>query len=268
MHIKKAAGTTLNHIMRINYLFRHCDVKVLNAGSDDVFRAVDMERLLKINPFVASISGHEVRPCGDLHSIIPSIKYITLLRDPVKRYLSQYQHNYEKLGEKLTFSQYLNTASSFNKQTITIAGCENLELAKEILANRFFLVGTVEAFDEFLVMLRYKIKDRRLHLYYKKQNIRNRRSPLRRNLDEKLEKYKELIIERNLLDIELYRFVKEELLPSERTAYGENLQKDIENFKATNTNFYRPMLRYLDFGYRKFYLQPMIHYFRKKNGLS
>ncbi|MFX0197728.1 MAG: sulfotransferase family 2 domain-containing protein [Candidatus Hodarchaeota archaeon] len=268
VHIKKAAGTTLNHIMRINYIFRHCDVKVLEAGSDDVFRAADMKHLLKINPFVASISGHEVRPYGDLRSFIPSIKFITLLRDPVKRYLSQYQHNYEILGEKLAFSQYLNTESSFNKQTRTIAGCDDVELAKEILARRFFLVGTVEAFDEFLVILKNKIKDRKLHLGYKKQNIRNEKSALRKSLDEKYEEYKERIIERNLLDIELYRYVNEVLLPLEREKYGKNLQKHVEDFKATNTNFYRPLFRYLDFGYRKLYFQPMIQYVRRKNRLS
>ena len=106
-HIKKAAGTTLSHILRINFFLRHCDVKVLSIGSGNCFQAEDMFRLFQINPYIVSIGGHSVVPFGNLAAHFENIRFITVLRDPVQRYLSQYQHNVEKLGYPGSFQAFL-----------------------------------------------------------------------------------------------------------------------------------------------------------------
>lgn len=267
VHIKKCAGTTLTHILRLNFFLRHCDVRCLSETSSGIFQAKDMNKLMRINPLVKCIAGHEVKPFGNLVITYPGIRFITLLRDPVQRYISQYHYNTEKLGSNLSFDDFLKTKRSFNKQTRAIAGSEDLVTAKDILNRFFFLVGIVEEFDEFLILLKKKLEPLRFRPGYRVQNVANKHSPMRRSIEKQLHKYHEQIIERNLLDIELYNYVKNDVLPKAKKEYGPTFEHDVAQFKKSKKTYSRNLLRYLDYVYRKCYFGPILKTIRKANGL-
>ena len=266
VHIEKAAGTTLIHLLRSNYFMRYCDVTPLYRGSKMIFNAKDLKKVISINPFVKCVAGHSVSPTSNLTDIVPDIKYITILRNPINRYISHYQYWVERLDRELTFEQFLKTGKA-NLQTKKIAGSDNLSMAKEILSKNFFLVGIVEEFDQFLVLLKNKIKPLKFEPMYEIKNLSNSKSPIKYKIQKDIEKYYDDIIKANLLDIDLYNFAKKFLLPKERKNYGNDFLNDLNNFKSSQKKHFKGFNRYADYFIRKCYYEPIFKIIRKKNGL-
>jgi hypothetical protein len=267
VHIEKAAGTTLNHLLRLNYFPRYCDVRPLSYTSKGVFGVNDMKRVFAINPAVKCISGHAIRPFANLCDLIPKIRYITLLRDPLYRYISHYQFWVEKLQKKITFDQFLDLKNTFNFQTKKIAGTEDLYLAKDILARRFFLVGLVEEFDRFLILLKKNLEPFNFCPGYRVQRIGDRKSIIRRKVMDNLNYYHDRIIKANLLDIELYKFARDELIPKEIEKYGSDFENDVRTFTNSRPDYSRKLVRYIEYLFRKCYYEPIFGCIRVFNGL-
>lgn len=268
VHIHKAAGTTLTHILRINFFLTHVDVKALCKDSKGIFQSDDMKKIMIINPFVRCIAGHDIKPFSNLSDKFSRIRYITLLRDPIKRTISQYQYNVEYHGSNLTFDEYLSTPGSNNEQTRWIAGSDDIDLAKKTISKSFFLVGVVEQFDEFLILLKKKLEPIKFRPGYKLQNIAKKNSPIRDHINRNFDKYKEKIIKQNLLDIELYNYVKDEILPKEKKAYGSTFYHDVAQFKKLEKRYASNLRRYLDYVYRKCYYVPILKLIKKVNRIG
>ena len=268
VHIYKAAGTTLAHILRLNFFLTHLDVRVLCEDSRGIFQSADMKKIMLINPFVRCISGHDIKPYSDLLDKFPGIRYITLLRDPIKRTLSQYQYNVEKLGSNLSFDEHLRIPGENNTQTRWIAGSDDIDLAKKNIIKRFFLVGIVEEFDEFLILLRKKLEPLKFRPGYRTQNVAKKDSPIRTNINRHFDDYREKIIRRNHLDIELYNYIKEEILPKEKKDYGPSFEFDVAQFKKLEKRYASNLLRYLDYFYRKCYYMPILKLIQKVNKIG
>lgn len=267
VHIEKAAGTTLIHQLRLNFFLRHCDVAPLSIESNKIFRAEDMRVFLKINPAVMSIAGHAVQPISDLETLVPNIRYITILRDPIKRFVSQYQYWVEKLDRNLSFEEFLNHEDAINWQTKKMAGCEDINLAKSVLSNKFFLVGIVEEFDEFLILLTKKLKPFKFRPGYKLQNVGGKTSLIRKDMSNYLDKYSDMIFQRNALDLELYEYVKNTIIPQEKVAYGSGLEHDVDMFRQASKGYFLNFLRYIEYLYRKAYIHPIVANIRRQHGL-
>ena len=58
-HIEKAAGTSLIHLLRVNYFMKYCDVMPLSIKSSGILRADDLRKIMIINPAFKMYS----RPC-------------------------------------------------------------------------------------------------------------------------------------------------------------------------------------------------------------
>jgi hypothetical protein len=267
VHIYKAAGTTLTHILRLNFFLTHVDVRTLCKESQGIFQSVDMKKIMIMNPFVRCIAGHDIKPFSNLSDIFPNIRYITLLRDPIKRAISQYHYNVETHGFNLSFDEYLRMPQEMNTQTRWIAGSDDIDLAKRNLIKRFFLVGIVEEFDEFLILLKRKLEPFTFRPGYESKNVGNKYSSIRTDISRNFQKYKEKIIEHNALDIELYNYVKDEVLPSEKNVYGPNFDYDVTQFKKLERGYSRNLFRYIDYICRKVYYYPIIRLIRELNGL-
>ena len=266
VHIEKAAGTTFIHILRSNFFMRYCDVKPLESKSEKLFSPNDFKKVITINPFVKCIAGHSINPTIKLLSVVPNIKYITILRNPIERFVSQYQYWVEGMGKKLTFEQFLKSGAA-NLQTKKIAGTANLSKAKKILTKSFFLVGIVEEFDQFLILLKNKMKPFDFEPMYEIKNFSNSKSPIKKKINRGIEDYYDDIIKVNLLDIDLYNFAKDYLLPKEKENYGKNFINDLNNFKSLPKKHFKDFKMYTDYFFRKCYYDPIFKIIRKKNGL-
>ena len=198
IHIPKAAGTTFYQVLNHQYKAQH--IQYIKEGmskqrSIDAFRKLPEEKKARLR----CIRGH--MPFG-LHQWLPKpATYITILRNPVNRVLSQYyyicrtpvHHLHSELIEKNvsleTYVRMVSDMNTTNLQTRWVAGCvdfdsvmppygdlpaDALDLAKENIENFFSVCGLTERFDESLLLIR------RIHgwknVYYMRRNVGKRRS--------------------------------------------------------------------------------------------
>lgn len=264
VHIEKAAGTTLIHILRHNFFMRYLDVRPYSVNSAKLFTAGDLRVSRRMLPGVRCISGHAVRPVADLESSGEDIKYITVLRSPVERYLSQFKYWTDRMGTRLTFEQFLAHEPAWNFQTKKIAGNDDVDLAKRLIEERFLLVGTVERFNEFLFLLKKKLEPMPFDVRYSQKNLAKRDGMV----DELYATYGDEIEARNMLDTELYNYLENSLLPRFVNEYGEGFQSNYEQFELDLALGNEPMLRRrVDYVFRKCYVEPVGGLIRILHGL-
>jgi hypothetical protein len=72
VHIEKAAGTTLNHILRHNFFLRYIDVRPFFKESKGLFLSKDLEVARRVLPGLSCISGHSPRSNKAIHFTIPA----------------------------------------------------------------------------------------------------------------------------------------------------------------------------------------------------
>jgi hypothetical protein len=260
-HIEKAAGTSLIGCLREAYPMRFAAMRPL-TGPRTHATLQDLRIALRLNPFLACVSGHAVVPWGDLGES-GRLSYITLLRDPVERAASQYAFWVQRMGSSMTPERFLEHRTAGNFQVKKIAGCADLEEARRILEDRFLLAGTVENFDEFLVMLAAKLGMPIERFVYRMKNTAAGRAPLIIP-----QGFRERLAEINQLDAALYAWVRDDLVPRYRRAFPGNLNGDLEAFRRTLTggpgwSWRRPV----DLIYRNAWMKPLTGIVRLANGL-
>ena len=263
VHIEKAAGTTFNSILQRNFMYKHCDVKPLFLDDKGVFSARSMKTLLRVNPFIKSISGHSVQPHGDLSISFPHVKYVTLLRDPVFRYISQYQYHVDRRESRWSFQHFLEKKFAHNFQTKKIAGEENITKAKEILVKKFLLVGLTEEFESFLYILQNKLYPLSFDINYK---IKNRASnnKIKKKIVKHFDEYRDVIVQNNYLDIQLYEFVKNRLFRNEKKILSSKQKEQRIDVKKENIN--QNKINFLLYKiYRKIYYEQTVKVIRILN---
>lgn len=264
VHIEKAAGTTFIHILRHNFLLKYLDARPFSWKSQGLFLARDLQIARRIVPGLCCIAGHAVKPYSDLRSHDRRIKYITIFRDPCKRYVSQYQYWVDRMGKKLSFEEFLELDETRNFQVRKIAGSEDLNKAVSILENEMLLVGFVERYDEFLVLLQDKLEGESFDPRYRRLN-EGRGSV---SAEEILNKYRNQIENVNGMDLELYNFALKNIYPRQVDEFHDDLQRRLQEFQEYNAKTGPVMWpRYTDFVFRKGYLEPVTGGLRLMNGL-
>lgn len=146
VHIQKAAGTTLKFILKNSLGVRHSDVNPVDPPYDRPFAAADLEFVKSTNPWLCSISSHEIiQPTLHLgDAVMP----FTMLRDPLSRSISHYQDKVVRGRRGPSFDEYVEDPANHNFQVRKIAGAEDLERARTLLLERFFFTGLAERFAE------------------------------------------------------------------------------------------------------------------------
>lgn len=231
LHIPKTAGTTLNRIIEWQYnplsIFTMDPYRI--RATAERFKTLSEQRRRRFRV----VRGHMYY---GLHEFLPQgATYITMLREPVARFLSSYYFIlrrplhplHRKLKrEQLGVDDYLRLIPHRNNfQCRLIAGVEGtvigddrlLETAKENLAKSFSVVGICERFEESLV-LAAKTFDWAVP-YYENRKVSKNRSPVAPSSIE-------LIREHDRLDIALYEFGKklfEESLHRKQEAVRDGL---------------------------------------------
>jgi hypothetical protein len=260
IHIPKAAGTTLNYILRHSLGRSFLEVEPW-IDIRRVFSPADLKLLRERMPWVEHISSHYVRAYSMLETVQEDIKYFTIIREPIARYISDFYHLKDINARVANFYEFLNNKAWRNKQTKYIAGCEDVEKAKQILMDKFVFVGLLECMDESLVMLKKTLPEIPLDIRYGTPKNVSKRKQEQQNVRDHWEQYAEWAHENNRADMELYRFVTEELYPSQKERYGLSLENDVASFKVENVSVSPKPL----WGSRasRLYYKLLLTYFRK-----
>lgn len=222
LHIPKAAGTTLRSVIHRQYPDRQVQqiwsVPSLEESISE-FKDLPPERRKEIR----FLTGHGV---FGLHSFLEGdTEYVTMLRRPVRRVISNYHHvlrspNHRLHGEVaeggMSLLEYVSSGvnqaldNQMVRQVVGNEGSEDpgegtLNQAKANLDEWFGVVGLVERFDESLLLMkkRYGWGDVSYH--------RRNATPNRRKKEDYPQHVVREIKQRNRLDAELYEYGKERL---------------------------------------------------------
>jgi hypothetical protein len=196
LHIPKTAGMTLQKILQYHYgdafqgagkpRGRHAPPHQRTPNVFSRFEHADTRlREIAAKPGVRAVSGHITFGLHD--RLPPDARYITILRDPVERTLSQYYFHVRPHAEagkaarrdlappwlpppssELTLEECLTERGYIpdNLQTRMLCGLVSpydplppraLEQALHNLRERFAFVGTTERFEEFLALLNLEL---------------------------------------------------------------------------------------------------------------
>lgn len=230
-HILKTGGLAFSNIMQRQY-----KPNFFMATQEPFKVRKEINQLKKITKDsdnrIRAVSGH----IGiGLHELLPQpSKYITILRDPIDRLLSQYYHCCRG-GLVLPIKDFVSMQPrfSYNLQTRFLSGFEfNEQLTGAWDANSFFDVdldyyrakcttatlesakvnlkergyfGLTERFEESLLMFKQNLGWKWKNIWYIKTNIGTNRPHNEVISDDILECLQKV----NELDAELYRYAKE-----------------------------------------------------------
>jgi hypothetical protein len=205
LHIPKTAGSTFQFILENSFGIRACHT---NHTKHKLFDQKDFEFARKFFPGLRSIAGHNlINPTG---LDVPNPFFMTFLREPVARVISQFQDGILVGKSTATFEAALSQNEDFeNLHVKLIAGERNLDKAKRLL-EQYDFVGLTEKFDLSLDVLD-KLCPVKLNLNYKRK--RSHPDNTIKKSVEKDERLKEMAREKNRLDIELYSFAVNEIFP-------------------------------------------------------
>lgn len=231
LHIPKTAGMTLRALLASRYPARHTFV-IGNDINADIERFVTMDDDSRAR--IRLLMGHM---SFGLHRFLPTgARYVTMLRDPVERVLSEYRflkrntlHPFHSRVASMSIHDYLEsgfTGQSSNGQTRLlsgshepgrpgIAGREPLDehhLARALgaLDRHFLVAGIQERFDESLLLVSRAL-GWRLWPFFVSRNVTTRsREAADVRIDDG-EEVRAAIAERNQLDIGLYGEVSRRL---------------------------------------------------------
>jgi hypothetical protein len=204
----KSGGTTLKSIIKANTKPKwNYDVYYEKKIREKKLRELSKKR-------VSCIQGHF--PFGVHRHFRKSCTYITMLREPIDRLISEYyfirnspKHKQYFKIKKMSLDEYLSLPSNKNKQTRLISGSNenqltrsHLEKAKENIKKHFSVAGITEMFNESLFLMQKEFGWK--YTFLKKTNVNKKRPPVGKVPKKTIR----LAINNNQLDIELYAFVK------------------------------------------------------------
>ena len=235
IHINKTAGSTVRYILRSTFGINHCEVEPWHAQwTDPPFSTQDLQRLRKVYPHLESIGGHRVTGYVDLQENGAQLKYFTFMRDPLKTCASRFQYNIQYRKKKnLVFEEWIQKEWTRNHQTKMIARVPDVNEAIRIIQDKNIFVGLTERFDESMVLLKALVADN-LNISYKSVNVARKNALAERLLST--ESTRQMLIEANQTDLELYNFIKKELYPAFQREYGPNLERDVVDYQQDRDN--------------------------------
>lgn len=251
LHIHRTAGNTLDRILQKkfgNSLLKRQLKKIQFNQSGEL----SLEDSLKHKRFSDKYFTSHV--CYGIHELLPQPStYISFVRDPVSRIISLYYYSkltpiafYHGLACKKSLEDFaLNTTlhELDNGQVRIIAGgskdyfmnrtpygkCDQslLETAKDNIHKHFTLVGVTDLFDESLFLL-CNAYSWRMPYYFRLNQSSGDKPIISQEIRDK-------IAEKNYLDLELYRYCKQQLLEKLQTI--PQSKQELEQYRKNNQRF-------------------------------
>lgn len=264
-HIEKAAGTTFIEILRRNFLFRFAEVRPFYEASGTSFLHEDLRLQMRLNPFTRIIAGHAIKPFNHIGGSRFSLKYISILRDPCKRYVSQYMYWRNRMGIDISFPDFLKISELHNFHVRKLSATGNVEAVIRSIEEQFLLVGVTEEFDKVILLLSALLKDELPDIRYRIKNV----SHYQDEAAELATRYADTIRRNNEQDQILYDHVRNQLMPDYIRNYGESFLDDLVAFQERN-NGYTDAARVAHYtyqAYNKFYMVPVTGLLRLSHGM-
>jgi Galactose-3-O-sulfotransferase len=251
LHIPKAAGTTLRKIIERQY--RRF---TLFSAYDDSRRSGNRQLLASLprakSATIGLLEGHIEY---GWHELLPKkALYLTMLREPTERVVSNYYfilkhpgHRLHELANKYNIDEFVKARvdhDSLNGQTQWLSGKLSspeheitiddtvLQLAKQNVLDKIECVGVSEKFDQSIVSFQKKLRWR--WIYYTRQNVTKSRPAVDALSDRTLR----TIREANQLDLDLYNLALSKFEESVG-AMGDAFLREVAHFELANRTYGR-----------------------------
>jgi hypothetical protein len=216
-HVQKAGGTTVEVILRRHFGVRHVQV---NPRLGWRYGASDFRFDRRMNPLARSYASHWLRPFVDFGTYDDRIMWVTMLREPIARFLSHYQYAVERMGRRKSFVDWMRNPRQHDWQTRLLAGRADADAAFQILSERYRCVGLLERFDESLLLMRARIGLPQLRVNYTRPVNAAQSHRFKEQTREAFEAHRDECLEYNGQDVRLYERVAAELFPAQVATYG------------------------------------------------
>jgi len=227
LHIPKTGGTSFRFVLENSLGVHHCHTM---HTKQRVFQQADLEFAKRMFPGLRSIAGHNL--VDPLTLAVCNPFYITFLREPIMRVISHYQDTVLRGKNEKSFELCIREQGPLENLAVKlIAGERNLDKAKRFLEKCHF-VGFTEDFDLSLHILN-GVSPYKFNLKYKRKVVA-RDNAIKKTLMSD-PKTMELAREYNQLDLELYTFARNEILPKLCEKAGVNPSDKLKTIE-TYTN--------------------------------
>jgi hypothetical protein len=243
LHIPRFGGTTFRSIL--NKCFNKCYTIKGNISHDEFLKFKNQPNEAEKYDCIMGHMGF------GFHQCFPKSTYITTLRNPINRVISNYVRNKMLGNANCSLEEYVKKRCATNNvQTrllCTTDGSMNdyyenmnaerkisqddLELAKENLKKHFKLVGQLETFDLFLLLFKKEFNVDAMKIFYTKRNANIRKK--RPEIYNVSEDDKKIIINHNNLDMDLYEYSKK-LFNDKINEYDGDIYEDLKKFRIKN----------------------------------
>ena len=200
-HLHKAAGTTVNAILRRTFGSAHIDVEPRKSFQ---YSLSDLEDDIGRFGVPVSIAGHCLRPYVDFDSGEEEMFWYTVVREPVSRCISHYQHQREKMGKSLPLEEWLENPRQRNWMVRFYGGTLSVESALEALRRKPVRVITLN--EDIEKGLQEVFRGTLAWKEMRRNPSKSRKAALRIREDSGLML---LVREANELDLELYERMEE-----------------------------------------------------------
>ncbi len=254
IHMPKAAGSTLQRIIERQYGGQN----IFNIDGNDVSTVqVSIDHLRSLSGTerekVLCLKGHV--PFGIGQWLKNPVKYISMLREPVARIVSDYNYAastpehilYKRVNEEnmslIQFAEMRAQSGLANLYTRLLSGCvnwDNIALSKALLSQtelesakenvrKCAAIGITEHFDESILIFKKALGWSSCG--YIRENVTREERVSRRAINSDVEK---AIEEYNRLDMELYKYCREILDETIQKA-GSDFQAELAAFRKENS---------------------------------
>lgn len=250
LHFPRTAGTTINEIFKANLPAENI-IKIYSKEEYDRYASIYPEELDNIKYITGHLLLDDLNPTKFYGR---KVRAFTLLRDPVKRLLSEYaflktwkeQHLYSYLNDNnISFIEYIQSDEKIlryrgkNFMTRCLSG-ESLEKVSDLnaslakakfnLINNFWFYGIQERFIESILLLGEKAALK--NVLHQKHNSLALKGDAHKPTQEELD----IIYKYNSADIELYNFALDNF-DKYVESLGDSFRKKVKNFKFLNDKY-------------------------------